>query len=257
MQAEEILSLSERVIALIESARQKVACTVNVAQVYTNYEIGRQIVEEEQGGKRRAGYGEKILTELSAKLTVRYGRGWSAENLKLIRRFYLVYSDLVNTVYPIGEDQDLVNKVYQIPRFALSWSHYLVLMRIADVEKREFYERAAIEGTWTQSQMSRQIATSYYERIVSSKAKDRAKHLLAKAPRQNAAEEPMKDPYVLEFLGLPDRHEYSESMLEQRIIDHLEEFMLELGKGFTFVARQSNIAFDEDHYRPTSCSTIV
>lgn len=235
---------------MIESARQKVACTVNVAQVYTNYEIGRQIVEEEQGGKRRAGYGEKILTELSAKLTVRYGRGWSAENLKLIRRFYLVYSDLVNTVYPIGEDQDLLNKVYQIPRFALSWSHYLVLMRIADVEKREFYERAAIEGTWTLSQMSRQIATFYYERLVSSKDKDRAKHLLAKAPRQNAAEEPMKDPYVLEFLGLPDRHEYGESMLEQRIINHLEEFMLELGKGFTFVARQSNIAFDEDHYRP-------
>ena len=123
-------------------------------------------------------------------------------------------------------------------------------MRIADVEKREFYERAAVEGGWKLEQMSRQIETFYYERIVASKDKDRAKELLAKSPRKSAAEAPMKDPYVLEFLGLPDRPEYSESVLEQRIIDHIEEFMLELGKGFTFVGRQSHISFDEDHYRP-------
>lgn len=257
-------SLEHRVVVLIEQARQKVAATVNVAQVYTNFEIGRMIFEEEQGGKRRAGYGEKILIELSAKLTARYGRGWSAENLRKMRAFFLMYSDIHNSFVDIREGEaEIHNTVVEIagapnsldaperiPHFALSWSHYLVLMRIDDPEKRGFYERAAVEGSWTLSQMSRQISTFYYERIASSKDKDRAKQLLVKAPRQSAAEEPMKDPYVLEFLGLPDRHEYSESVLEQRIIDHLEEFMLELGKGFTFVGRQSNIAFDEDHYRP-------
>lgn len=257
-------SLEHRVVALIEQARQKVAATVNVAQVYTNFEIGHMIVEEEQGGKRRAGYGEKILIELSAKLTARYGRGWSAENLRKMRAFFLMYSNIHNSFVDIGEGEaeihntvveiagttNSLNAAERIPQFALSWSHYLVLMRIDDPEKRGFYERAAVEGSWTLSQMSRQISTFYYERIVSSKDRDRARRLLAKAPRQNAVEEPMKDPYVLEFLGLPDRHEYSESVLEQRIIDHLEEFMLELGKGFTFVGRQSNIAFDEDHYRP-------
>lgn len=270
-------SLAQRVIALIELARQKVGTAVDIAHVYTNYEIGRMIVEEEQGGKSRADYGKKVLIDLSSRLTIKFGRGWSVENLTLMRKFFLVYSDrgaisqsdftksrgeIVNGFYEIqsavkspnglrkSEVESAGRGTRLIPQFALSWSHYLVLMRIDDVEKREFYERAAVEGTWKLEQMSRQIETFYYERIVASKDKDRAKKLLAKSPRESAAEASMKDPYVLEFLGLPDRPEYSESVLEQRIIDHIEEFMLELGKGFTFVGRQSHISFDEDHYRP-------
>ena len=270
-------SLAQRVIALIELARQKVGTAVDIAHVYTNYEIGRMIVEEEQGGKSRADYGKKVLIDLSTRLTAKFGRGWSVENLTLMRKFFLVYSDrcaisqsdftksrgeIVNGFYEIESAVKSANGLREseaesagrgtrlIPQFALSWSHYLVLMRIDDVEKREFYEQAAVECSWKLEQMSRQIETFYYERIVASKDKDRAKELLAKSPRKSAAEAPMKDPYVLEFLGLPDRPEYSESVLEQRIIDHIEEFMLELGKGFTFVGRQTHISFDEDHYRP-------
>lgn len=258
-------SLAQRVIALIELARQKIGAAVDIAHVYTNYEIGRMIVEEEQGGKSRADYGKKILIDLSNRLTAHFGRGYSVDNLERMRTFFLMYSPArisASDLRKLGNRRksasdlrksrlgDSLKADCPIGRFALSWSHYLVLMRIADVEKREFYERAAVEGTWKLEQMSRQIETFYYERIVASKDKECAKELLAKSPRKSAAEAPMKDPYVLEFLGLPDRPEYSESVLEQRIIDHIEEFMLELGKGFTFVGRQSHISFDEDHYRP-------
>ena len=270
-------SLAQRVIALIELARQKVGAAVDIAHVYTNYEIGRMIVEEEQGGKSRADYGKKVLIDLSARLTAKFGRGWSVENLTLMRKFFLVYSDrcaisqsdftksrgeFVNGFYEIETTAKSASDLRKskvkraedgaclIPRFALSWSHYLLLMRISDPKKREFYERSAVEGSWKLEQLARQIETFSYERIALSKDKDRAAKLLAKAPRKGVAEEPMKDPYVLEFLGLPDLPEYSESALEQRIIDHIEEFMLELGKGFTFVGRQSHISFDEDHYRP-------
>ena len=258
-------SLAQRVIALIEWARQKVVSVVDVAHVYTNYEIGWMIVEEEQGGKSRADYGKKILVDLSNRLTAHFGRGYSVDNLQRMRAFYLMYSAHGKSAsdlrkFPAGKKSasglrksrsgDSLNADCPIPQFALSWSHYLLLMRISDPKKREFYERSAVEGSWKLEQLARQIETFSYERIASSKDKDRAVKLLAKAPRKGVAEEPMKDPYVLEFLGLPDLPEYSESALEQRIIDHVEEFMLELGKGFTFVGRQSHISFDEDHYRP-------
>ena len=270
-------SLAQRVIALIEQSRQKVGTAVDIAHVYTNYEIGRMIVEEEQGGKSRADYGKKVLIDLSARLTAKFGRGWSVENLTLMRKFFLVYSGrcAISQIDFTKSRREIVNGFYEIettvksanglrksetvgagkgtclfPQFALGWSYYLLLMRIPDSKKREFYERSAVEGSWKLEQLARQIETFSYERIASSKDKDRAAKLLAKAPRKGVAEEPMKDPYVLEFLGLPDLPEYSESALEQRIIDHIEEFMLELGKGFTFVGRQSHVSFDEDHYRP-------
>ena len=260
--------MAQRVIALIELARQKVGAAVDIAHVYTNYEIGRMIVEEEQGGKSRADYGKKVLIDLSARLTAKFGRGWSVENLTLMRKFFLVYSDrcaisqsdftksrgeFVNGFYEIETTAKSASDLRKskvkraedgaclIPRFALSWSHYLLLMRIPDPKKREFYERSAVEGSWKLEQLARQIETFSYERIASSKDKDWVAKLLAKAPRKGVAEEPMKDPYVLEFLGLPDLPEYSESALEQRIIDHIEEFMLELWKGFTFVGRQSHL----------------
>lgn len=250
-------SLSDRVIALIEGARQKVAYTANLAQVYTNYEIGRQIVEEEQGGKRRAGYGEKIIEELSAKLTARYGRGWSVPNLKNIRQFFMTYSNWLNTVEPIdpqrlngvcpieksatvlrkSESANSVNAVCEIPQFTLSWSHYLLLMRIEDPVERAFYEREAAQGVWSFRQLERMYRASTFERMQISKDKKKVRALMDRpAPDVSVAGEALKDPIVTEFLGLPEK--YTESELEKRIFDHIQDFMLEMGKGFLFHGRQ-------------------
>ena len=255
-------TLADRVVALVEEARRKVAGAANVALVYTYYEIGRMIVEEEQGGQKRAGYGENLLPELSAKLTMRFGKGWSEENLKLMRRFFAVYSNSVNTVYQISTTSDGGEKsatalrksqgeksVRSLPRFALSWSHYLVLMRESDPLARAFYEREAEQGQWSLRQLSRQMGSQLYERCLKHKGKTGVCGLMSKAPRPEVAEEPLKDPYALEFLGLAERPDYSESQLEQSIIDHLQEFMLELGKGFTFVGRQVRFTFEEEHYK--------
>ena len=247
-------TLSERIISLIEEARRKVASVANIALVYTYYEIGRMIVEDEQGGNIRAGYGEKILEDLSLKLTERFGRGWSKENLKLMRRFFIEYSNSVNTVYQIApdskneaENMSAGKNVRTVNDFSLSWSHYLVLMRISDPAERQFYEREAAAGQWSLRQLSRQMGSQLYERSLKHKAG--VKDLMRKAPRPEVAEEPLKNPYMLEFLGLPEVTDYSETQLEQAIIDHLQEFMLELGKGFTFVGRQVRFTFEEEHYK--------
>ena len=148
-------SLPERVITLIEEARRKVASAANVALVYTYYEIGRMIVEDEQGGKERAAYGDKTLAELSEKLTAKFGKGWSIANLKLMRQFFITYSNSLNTVYPIGTPNGQAaplpanETIHTMGDFTLSWSHYLVLMRIADPAARGFYEKEAAEGQWS------------------------------------------------------------------------------------------------------------
>ena len=248
-------SLPERVITLIEEARRKVASAANVALVYTYYEIGRMIVEDEQGGKERATYGDKTLAELSEKLTAKFGKGWSIANLKLMRQFFITYSNSLNTVYPIGTPNGQAaplpanETIHTMGDFTLSWSHYLVLMRIADPAARGFYEKEAAEGQWSLRQMSRQIGSQLYERSLKHKGEVGVTELMRKAPRPEVAEEPLKDPYTLEFLGLPERTDYSETQLEQAIIDHLAEFMLELGKGFTFVGRQVRFTFEEEHYK--------
>ena len=248
-------SLPERVIMLIEEARRKVASAANVALVYTYYEIGRMIVEDEQGGKERATYGDKTLAELSEKLTAKFGKGWSIANLKLMRQFFITYSNSLNTVYPIGTPNGQAaplpanETIHTMGDFTLSWSHYLVLMRIADPAARGFYEKEAAEGQWSLRQMSRQIGSQLYERSLKHKGEVGVTELMRKAPRPEVAEEPLKDPYTLEFLGLPERTDYSETQLEQAIIDHLAEFMLELGKGFTFVGRQVRFTFEEEHYK--------
>lgn len=250
-----VQSLPERVIALIEEARRKVASAANVALVYTYYEIGRMIVEDEQGGKERAAYGDKTLAELSEKLTAKFGKGWSIANLKLMRQFFITYSNSLNTVYPIGTPNGQATPlpanetIHTVGDFTLSWSHYLVLMRIADPAARGFYEKEAAEGQWSLRQMSRQIGSQLYERSLKHKGEVGVTELMRKAPRPEVAEEPLKDPYTLEFLGLPERTDYSETQLEQAIIDHLAEFMLELGKGFTFVGRQVRFTFEEEHYK--------
>lgn len=268
-------SLAERVIALIEGARQKVATVANLAQVYTNYEIGRQIVEEEQGGKRRAEYGKQILIDLSQKLTARFGRGWSVENLTLMRKFFVVYSsiaisvkplrksnggeivkrfyeiaqsgEIVNTDYEIDVGEDLAKTSCQIPKFTLGWSHYLLLMRIADPVERAFYEREAAERNWSFRQLERMYRTSTFERLQISKDKAKVRALMNRpAPDIEVAGEALKDPIVTEFLGTPDK--YSEGELEDRIFDHIQDFMLEMGKGFTFHGRQVRCVIGDHSY---------
>ena len=272
-------SLFARVVALIEEARQKVATVANIAQVYTNYEIGRQIVEEEQGGKRRAEYGKKVVEELSIKLTARFGRGWSMRSLETIRKFYLLYAPIPQTLFTESVDNDslngvegipqtvfaelgggksatvlwksddnnLVNSVSPIPKFTLSWSHYLLLMRIADPVERAFYEREATQGNWSFRQLERMYRTSTFERLQISKDKGKVRALMNRpAPDVEVAGEALKDPVVTEFLGTPDK--YSEGELEDRIFDHIQDFMLEMGKGFTFHGRQVRCVIGDHSY---------
>ncbi len=239
-------SLFERVIALIEAARQKVAAVANVAQVYTNYEIGRQIVEEEQGGKRRAGYGKQVLIDLSSRLTSRFGRGFSVDNLQNMRSFYLMYSTV--EIYETTSRKSSVEK-YETPsrKFTLGWSHYVLLMRIADPVERAFYEREAAERNWSFRQLERMYRTSTFERLQISKDKAKVRALMNRpAPDVEAAGEALKDPIVTEFLGTPDR--YSEGELEDRIFDHIQDFMLEMGKGFTFHGRQVRCVIGDHSY---------
>ena len=255
-------SLFARVVALIEEARQKVASVANLAQVYTNYEIGRQIVEEEQGGKRRAEYGSKILIDLSQKLTARFGRGWSVDNLEKMRRFFLLYSHVEISANPlrksdgdeksakvlrISSGEDLATTSRQIPQFTLGWSHYLLLMRIADPVERAFYEREATERLWTFTQLERMYRTSTFERLQISKDKEKVRALMNRpAPDVEIAGEALKDPVVTEFLGTPDK--YTEGELEDRIFDHIQDFMLEMGKGFKFHGRQVRCLIGDHSY---------
>lgn len=260
--------LFARVVALIEEARQKVATVANIAQVYTNYEIGRQIVEEEQGGKRRAEYGKQIIKDLSQKLTARFGRGWGTSNLEYMRRFYLIYSAVEISQNTFGESaavisqtefgksakvlrissrEDLATTSRQIPQFTLGWSHYLLLMRIADPVERAFYEREATQGQWTFERLERMYRTSTFERLQISKDKDKVRALMNRpAPDVEVAGEALKDPVVTEFLGTPDK--YSEGELEDRIFDHIQDFMLEMGKGFTFHGRQVRCVIGDHSY---------
>lgn len=236
-------NLFNRVIELLVQARQKVSQTINNTMAITYFEIGRMIVEEEQQGKEKAEYGKQILNELSEKLVVEFGKGFSETNLKQMRSFYLTYS-IRQTV------SDEFAKDYTVPvQFKLTWSHYLKLMRIPDLNERNFYEIEAIKNNWSLRELQRQFDSALYTRLVLSKNKEEVISLGQKGQIIEKNKDLIKDPYVLEFLGLPQKSFYSESDLEQKLIDKLEHFLLELGNGFTFVARQKRITFEEKHFK--------
>ena len=255
--------LADRIITLVEEAKRKVVSAVNVALVYTYYEVGRMIVEEEQGGRRRAQYGKAQLQELSRKLTAQLGKGWSATNLEYMRKLFRVYSNSpipqtrfeesgksrsfansVSHVYPIGDQ--ITKEPYP---FRLSWSHYLVLMRIDNPDERRFYEIEAVENGWDLDELKRQFNSSLYERLALSRDKKGVLELSRKGQVVKKPEDVVKDPYVLEFLGLEEKSKYSETELESRIIEHVEQFVLEMGKGFILVGRQVRFTFEEKHFR--------
>ena len=227
--------LEKRVIQLLESARSQIVTNINSTMVYTNFEIGRYIVEYEQNGKDRAEYGKSILKKLSQKLSDKFGRGYSEDNLGNMRKFYLCYQD--------KQISETVSR-----KFTLSWSHYLKLIRIQNIDERNFYEIEATQNNWSFRELERQFDSSLYERLALSKDKNAIKELALQGQIIEKPEDLIKDPYILEFTGLPELPIYSESELEQKLIDNLQKFLLELGKGFTFVGRQVRLTFDEEHY---------
>lgn len=221
---------------------------VNLTMVYAYFEIGRMIIEEEQNGKNRAAYGKQILQDLSEYLTAQFGKGFSVGNLKNIRQFYRVYAhdQIGETVFSQFENLPATETGR---RFYLSWSHYLKLMRINNADERLFYEIEAVKNDWSLSELKRQFNSALYERLALSRDKDKVYALSHEGQILETPSDMVKDPYVLEFLGLQELPEYSESEMESRIIDHLQQFLLELGKGFAFVGRQVRFTFDEEHFR--------
>ena len=218
---------------LLHNARQNIISNVNSTMTKTYFLIGKRIVEEEQDGNKRAEYGKNLIKILSEKLTKEFGKGFSQRNLEQMRTFYVRYS-IPQTLSA---------------EFKLSWSHYLILMRIEDIGTRNFYEIEAIQNNWSLRELKRQVNSSLYERLVLSKDKEKVKELAVKGQIIEKAQDIIKDPYILEFLGLDEKSDYSENKLETEIINKLEMFLLELGKGFTFVGRQVRFTFDEKHFR--------
>ena len=238
----------DKVSMVVEEARKNVKTAVNIMMVYTYFEIGRMIVEEEQSGSNRAEYGKYIIKNLSNFLTEIYGKGYSVDNLKLMRRFYSIYCEdtIGETVFPQFKNLPTTTNGR---RFYLSWSHYLKLMRISNVDERHFYEIETIKNDWSLSELKRQYNSSLYERLALSKNKLEVIDLSRNGQLIEKPSDAIKDPYVLEFLGLQELPVYSESELENKIIDHLQQFLLELGKGFAFVGRQVRLTFDEEHFK--------
>ncbi len=216
--------------SIIESARANAVRTVDFCRVQMYWQIGRRIVEEEQQGQSRAEYGKYIIKNLSSSLTPEYGSGFGVRQLEQARQFYVEY--------PIANAL----------RSQFNWTQYRSLIQIADKDKREYYELEAANNCWTARQMQRQINSMLYERMLLSNDKEA---VLAMARKERMPEKPqeiVKDPMVLEFLGLEKRTHYYESDLETELINHLQYFILELGNGFTFVARQKRILLEDDEF---------
>ncbi len=234
---------------LLAEARRRAARSINAVLTATYWEIGRRIVEFEQAGEKRAHYGEAVIRKLSEDLTCRLGRGFSPDNLELMRRFYLVWppETLKNRKSETPSRKlALVDLARALP---LSWSHYARLLKIQNQQAITFYEIETLRGGWSVRQLDRQIESQFYERTMLSRNKAAMLVKGGHPQPQDAVlpEEEIKDPYVLEFLGLKD--EYSESGLEDGLIRHLETFLLELGTDFAFVARQKRLRIGHEWYR--------
>jgi predicted nuclease of restriction endonuclease-like (RecB) superfamily len=222
----------DKIKEILESARNRSYRAVNFEMVQAYWEIGRTIVEEEQNGGSRADYGSRLLLSLSDRLTVDYGKGFDESNLRNMRMFYLRY-----------QKRDAL-------RPELSWTHYRILMRVEEDPAREFYLQECVEGNWSTRQLERQINSLYFDRILMSSKKSRplVKKEAADKKEVIQPEHIIKDPYVLEFLKLNPYTSFYEKEIEQALIDKLQAFLLELGKGFSFVSRQYRISAEESHF---------
>ena len=223
----------EQIKSLLESARQKVAAEVNSTLLMTYWQIGKIIVEDEQKHESRAEYGKQTLRTLSKVLTAEYGKGFSISNLQFMRRFFLTY-----------EKQQTVS-------VKLSWSHYCELLLISDEQKRSFYEKESLSARWSVRELKRQIDSSLFERLLLSNGDANKEKVLALAMNGNEIAKPediIRDPYVFEFLGLPEDKPFFESDLEAALVAQIEKFLLELGRGFMFVGTQQRVTFNNHHY---------
>ena len=221
----------EEIKELINTSRNRVYTAVNTEMLNLYWNIGKIIMEIQQGNER-ASYGETILKKLSEKLTIEFGKGFSARNLRTMRKFYLVYP------------------IWQTVSAKLSWSHYLELIKIEENNKRQFYLNECINCRWSVRELQRQTGSLLYERLALSKDKQKVLELAKKGQVLKTGKDLVKDPFVLEFLDIKENTEYLESDLEKNILKHLKEFILELGKGFSFVGNQVRITLEEDHFYP-------
>lgn len=259
--------LYKRVVAILEEARARVSRTVNTAMVHAYWLIGREIVEVEQRGKERAGYGERRIEELAKRLTKRFGKGFSTPNLRNMRQFFLAYpqgSPLPEALGGPRKGSALPSKSASRIRSAapsgssalsvrmfppsLGWTHYAMLMRVSNPTARGFYEIEAVRESWSTRELERQIGSLLFERLAKSRDKEQVLALAREGQKVASAADVFKDPFVLEFLDLASRPAVRESDVEGAIISRLEEFLLEMGKGFCFVARQKRITLDGDHF---------
>lgn len=245
-------TLCRNSIELIRYARKYASNQINYTQLMTYYGLGYWIVEEQQSGEQRAGYGKKVIQTLSDALNAEFGKGFSVDTLENARKFYLNYQGRISeTLFRkfIKEKSDTLFRISgeDVP-FTLSWSHYLQLMRIKNLDERRFYEIEATKSAWSLRTLQRQYNSSLYERLALSRDKDRVMRL---AQEGNVIEKPadiVKQPTVLEFLGLEESEKFSETNLESAIIDKLQKFLLELGKGYLFEARQKRFSYDEENF---------
>ena len=251
-----VATLYREVRAVLEQARASAYRTVNVAMVRAYWQVGRLIVEHEQGGQERATYGEAVLEEVSRRLMAEFGRGFDVTNLRKMRQFYRMFEIRDTLRLESGKTKrdaaGLVSGVETIRHTAcdeLSWSHYRLLMQVENPAAREWYMREAADQHWSTRQLERQISVLYYERLLASRKKTPVRKEAATKLATVEPEQFIRDPYVLEFLDLKDYPALRESAVEQAIIDNLQAFLLELGKGFSFVTRQKRMRFgDEDFY---------
>ncbi len=218
---------------IMESARQRLAGNVNSIMLNTYWQLGQSIVENEQNGELKAQYGKRVLTELSKRLTIELGRGYSKSNLYNMRDFYIVYPKF----------QTLSGK--------LSWSHYIELKGVEDADARSFYEHESVNARWSVDELKRQIGTSLFERLLLSDGKPDKEKVLALAQQGAVLDKPedlLKQPYVFEFIGAREQKPILEKELEAKLIRHLEDFLLELGRGFMFVGSQQRVTIGNTHY---------
>jgi predicted nuclease of restriction endonuclease-like (RecB) superfamily len=262
MQKTTAIQLFKSIKGLVQQSRKELYAIANTTLVETNYHIGGMIVEYEQQGSSRAGYAKETLKRSSKKLTVDLGKGFSVDNLENMRKFYLVYKEKYNKYIgkfqkskpqarkslTAGKSEPLVRKSVLTP-FKLSWVHYLLLMRIESEAERKLYEIEALNESWSKRELQRQYNSALYERLILSRNKAKVKELSKKGQVILSPADAVKDPYILEFLDLPEKDVYAESDLEQAIINRLEHFLLELGKGFLFVDRQKRLRLDGVDYK--------
>jgi predicted nuclease of restriction endonuclease-like (RecB) superfamily len=257
------------IVTIVKGSQQQILRSVNQTIVLTYFEIGRKIVEEEQNGNDRAGYGKYLINNLSERLTAEFGKGFSPRSLEQMRKFYQVYTipqsvtaEFKNEISasPTRKSEssksETLSRVFGIDKktqsltaeFRLTWTHYVFLISIDDKLERNFYEIESVNHNWSVRELKRQYNSALFSRLAISRDKEEIVKLSQVGQIIEKPSDLIKDPYILEFLGLPEKAQYSEEEFESEIIDKLESFLMELGHGFTFVARQKRISFDEKHF---------